>query len=113
MCNGNGKYIYDNFLNQFICSCINGFTGKHCEICEGKIIDNKCIDEEYKDNNIDNENEDNITKSDNEEINNIIQVNYPCVKCYNGYCDFKLGKCICNKDYKGKYCDERIVTDNI
>ena len=113
MCNGNGKYIYDNFLNQFICSCINGFTGKHCEICEGKIIDNKCIDEEYKDNNIDNENEDNITKSDNEEINNIIQVNYPCVKCYNGYCDFKLGKCICNKDYKGKYCGERIVTDNI
>ena len=113
MCCGNGKYIYDNFMQKYICSCINGFTGKHCEICEGKIKDNKCFEEEineiYEDAN-NNIEDNNIKDSD---FNNIIEKINPCIKCYYGYCDFKLGKCICNNDYKGKYCDERIISNDV
>ncbi len=104
-CNGHGKYIFDNIINRHICSCYDGFSGKFCDYCEGRIIENKCIeDDNSNDYLIDsNINTNNYNKNINEE-NKIIE----CEKCFNGICDNKIGKCICDIGWSGKYCDELI-----
>ena len=90
-CNGHGKYFYDQMIKKYICSCFDGFSGKYCDYCEGKIEDNKCIeDDNVNDNLIDTNINDNIhERNDNEKY-------LDCEKCFNGICDSKIGKCICD-----------------
>jgi hypothetical protein len=37
-CGKHGVERYDNIYKKWLCSCIDGFTGKYCDICNG-IID--------------------------------------------------------------------------
>ena len=96
-------------IKKYICSCFDGFSGKYCDYCEGKIEDNKCIeDDNVNDNLIDTNINDNIhERNDNEKY-------LDCEKCFNGICDSKIGKCICDYGWKGKYCDELVnkINDN-
>lgn len=54
-CGEHGKEIFDNVIKKYTCSCINGFSGKFCTDCEGKIIGQYCFMledlEQEKDNN--------------------------------------------------------------
>jgi len=108
-CNGHGKYIFDNMINRHICSCYDGFSGKFCDYCEGRIIDNKCVDDDNSNDYLIDNNNINNNKNINEDYKII-----DCEKCFNGICDNKIGKCICDIGWIGKYCDELIkkVEDN-
>ena len=36
-CGKHGKEVFDNMIRKWLCSCTDGFTGKFCDICQGKI----------------------------------------------------------------------------
>ena len=112
-CSGHGKKVYDSFLLKEICSCVDGFTGKNCEICDGVIFDNKCYDNENEEEEND---EINVFSDENKIIglfnntnknDNDININKNKVRknCVNGIYDNFLNKCICNFGFIGELCD--------
>ncbi len=36
-CGKHGKEVFDNMVRKWLCSCTDGYTGKYCNICNGKV----------------------------------------------------------------------------
>ena len=137
-CNGHGTYVYDNILGKYLCTCFDGFTGKYCDYCEGKIVNNRCIDNEGDYDSPSSGTIETATMSDysrptyetnsqnnkeNRPTNNGNTSNYSrggrksmdrnqndCGGCVNGICNVETNKCICDENYKGVHCDERKIS---
>jgi len=117
-CGVHGKLIYDNILRKTVCTCFDGFTGKFCNICDGTYDKklNKCIV-------IEDDDDDNDSTKLNEPPSEIVTsplyttgghgavsdttVTFKSCNggCVNGYCDTKVGKCVCEINWTGPRCD--------
>jgi len=130
-CGEHGKLIFDNILKRYHCSCLHGYTGKYCKICEGKVNPNTKIceidEEDYEDEkggtsaiDVGTPNKDNYhqgtetyidtptytTKSSTEiKTNNNNDNSKTLISCVHGFYDINLGKCICEVGYTGRYCE--------
>jgi hypothetical protein len=124
-CGEHGKLIYDNILKKQVCTCLDGFSGKFCQVCEG-VYDkksNKCIIKEEDTDEDDLKPSEPISESISQHINQRPadsaskttqyvpqkpQEYKSCAGgCVNGYCDSKTGRCVCDIEYTGPRCDRK------